>query len=173
MAAEVGWEGSLNETDWNDFYMLIGATSGTLIGLIFVVISLAADRAKPGDEHRARIAVTPTLAHFAALLLTALSVLAPLSNLAQGIALGAIGCAGLAYLANLALQAPKHLKKQERETVWFGILPGAAYVGLLIAAAAWMLAPDLAPEIGGFASVALLIAALHNCWTMTLYIVGR
>ena len=40
-------------------------------------------------------------------------------------------------------------------------------------AAAWALASNLAPEIGGLAGVVLLIAALHNCWTMTLIIISR
>ena len=80
---------------WSDFYTLVGSTAATLIGLIFVVVSLGADNAKAGDEHRARIGVTPTLIHFAALLVGALAMLAPLSNIARALALGVIGCAGL------------------------------------------------------------------------------
>jgi hypothetical protein len=57
--------------DWDNFYMLVGSTAGTLIGLIFVVISLGADHAKSGDEDRTRIFVTPVLVHFASLLLIA------------------------------------------------------------------------------------------------------
>jgi hypothetical protein len=72
--------------EWSDFYTLIGATAGTLIGLIFVVVSLAADNAKAGDEHRARIGVAPTLVHFAALLVGALAMLAPVSNIARAAA---------------------------------------------------------------------------------------
>ena len=30
---------------WSDFYTLVGSTAATLIGLIFVVISLGADQA--------------------------------------------------------------------------------------------------------------------------------
>ena len=48
-----------------------------------------------------------------------------------------------------------------------------AYTGFLMTAAAWALASNLAPEIGGLAGVVLLIAALHNCWTMTLIIISR
>ena len=36
---------------WSDFYTLVGSTAATLIGLIFVVISLGADHAR--DEHAA------------------------------------------------------------------------------------------------------------------------
>lgn len=58
--------------DWSDFSNLIGATAATLIGLIFVVVSLGADHAKAGDEHRARVGVIPTLVNFAVLLVSAL-----------------------------------------------------------------------------------------------------
>ena len=110
--------------EWSDFYTLIGATAGTLIGLIFVVVSLGADNAKAGDEHRARIGVTPTLIHFAALLVGALAMLAPLSNIARAVALGVIGCAGLAYLVNLALVASKRIKDRRRHTVVRGPADG-------------------------------------------------
>ena len=45
-----------------------------------------------------------------------------------------------------------------------------AYTGFLMTAATWALASSLAPEIGGLDCVVLLVAALHNCWTMTLII---
>ncbi len=32
--------------DWDNFYMLAGGTAGTLIGLIFVVITLGMEHAK-------------------------------------------------------------------------------------------------------------------------------
>jgi hypothetical protein len=63
--------------EWHEFYALVGATAGTLIGLLFVVISLGADHAVKGDEHRARVFVTPVLVHFAALLFLALAMVAP------------------------------------------------------------------------------------------------
>mgnify|MGYP006886484274 CR=1 FL=1 len=44
---------------WSDFYTLVGSTAATLIGLIFVVISLGADHAKKGDEHQLRVGVDP------------------------------------------------------------------------------------------------------------------
>ena len=37
----------------------------------------------------------------------------------------------------------------------------------------WAFAADFAPEIGGFAIVVLLVAALHNSWEMTLIIISR
>ena len=40
--------------DRNNSYMLVACTAGTLIGLIFVVISLGAEHAKSGNEARTR-----------------------------------------------------------------------------------------------------------------------
>jgi hypothetical protein len=45
--------------------MLAGGTAGTLIGLVFVVITLGIDHAKAGDEIRTRLFVTPVLVRFA------------------------------------------------------------------------------------------------------------
>jgi hypothetical protein len=41
--------------DWDNFYMLAGGTAGTLIGLVFVVITLGINHAKAGDEMRTRL----------------------------------------------------------------------------------------------------------------------
>jgi len=35
--------------DWDGFYTLAGSTAGTLIGLIFVVITLGIEHIKEGD----------------------------------------------------------------------------------------------------------------------------
>ena len=82
--------------DWDNFYMLAGGTAGTLIGLIFVVITLGIDHAKAGDEIRTRLFVAPVLVRFASLLLIALIMVPPISSLTRAAGLGAIGCAGLA-----------------------------------------------------------------------------
>jgi hypothetical protein len=58
--------------DWDGFYTLAGSTAGTLIGLIFVVITLGIDHTKKGDEHRVRLFVTPVLVYFASLLVIAM-----------------------------------------------------------------------------------------------------
>ena len=138
---------------WSDFYTLVGSTAATLIGLIFVVISLGADHAS--------------------LFFSALAMMAPLSDMARALAVGLIGCAGLGYMVNLAFLVTKGIKAEERQPIWFGLLPLVAYTGFLMTAAAWALASSLAPEIGGLACVVLLVAALHNCWTMTLIIISR
>jgi len=67
---------------WSDFYTLISSTAATLIGLIFVVISLGADHAKKGDEHRLRVR-HPHARPFRVPTFSALAMMAPLSDIAR------------------------------------------------------------------------------------------
>jgi len=66
--------------DWDNFYMLAGGTGGTLIGLIFVVITLGIDHAQKGDELRARVFVTPILVYFTNLLVIAMVMVPPMPD---------------------------------------------------------------------------------------------
>src|SRR3972149_9869744 len=92
--------------DWDNFHRLAGGTAGTLIGLIFIVITLGIEHSQQGDSDRTHRFVTPILVHFTSLLVIALAMVAPTSAAARAVALGVIGCAGLAYVMNLALLPP-------------------------------------------------------------------
>jgi hypothetical protein len=112
--------------DWHNFYMLAGGTAGTLIGLIFIVITLGMEHSKAGDEVPTRLFVTPILVHFACLLIISLVMVAPTSALTRALALGAIGCAGLAYVTNLALMSQRRTGTEDREFLWDVLLPIAS-----------------------------------------------
>ena len=159
--------------DWNNFYLLAGGTAGTLIGLIFVVITLGIEHRQPRDSDRTHRFVTPILVHFTSLLVIALVMVAPASASTRAVALGVIGCAGLAYVMNLALMSRRRAKSDERELVWDVLLPIASYVLIATAAAAWALQASFANAIGAVAVVILLVAALRNSWMITLAIAGR
>jgi len=63
--------------DSDGFCALTGGTTGALIGLIFVVITLGMEHAKEGDTVRTRLFVTPVLVYFASLLITSLAMIPP------------------------------------------------------------------------------------------------
>ena len=159
--------------DWHNFYMLAGGTAGTLIGLIFIVITLGMEHSKAGDEVRTRLFVNPILVHFACLLIIALVMVAPTSALTRALALGAIGCAGLAYVTNLALMSRRRTGTEDRELLWDVLLPIASYVLVAIAAASWALEAPFTNMTGALAVVLLLVTALRNSWLVTLAIAGR
>src|SRR5262249_56001382 len=63
---------------WHDFYLLIGTASATLIGLMFVAASIAASTMT--EQHKAGLQAffSPTVVHFAAVLVTCVVLSAPL-----------------------------------------------------------------------------------------------
>lgn len=159
--------------DWDNFYMLVGGTAGTLIGLIFIVITLGMEHSKAGDSVRMRLYVTPILVHFTNLLLISLVMVGPTSAMTRALALGVIGCAGLAYVANLALMSRRRTDTESRELLWDVLFPIAGYVLIAAAAAAWSLDAPFAAAIGALAAVLLLVTALRNSWAITLAIASR
>jgi hypothetical protein len=159
--------------EWSNFYMLAGGVAGTLIGLIFVVITFSSERKKPGDLHRTRLYVTPILVYFGSLLLLALILVAPVADLVRALALGVIGCAGLAYVTNLAMLSRRRTDLEKREFLWDTLLPIAAYVCVAVSATAWALSAAFADAIAAIAVVVLLVTALRNSWMVTLAIAGR
>jgi hypothetical protein len=143
--ARYNWQignGELAMDDWDGFYTLTGGTAGTLIGLIFVVITLGMEHAKEGDTDRTRLFVTPILVYFATLLMIALAMVPPLSPIARALALGVIGCAGLGYVLNLAFLLRQ--RPDEREMLWDVLLPMVSYALVAISAAAWALEASFA-----------------------------
>jgi len=156
---------------WNDFFMLAGATAGTLIGLIFVVITLGAEHGIDGDAARTRLFITPILVNFTSVLIVALLTVAPIS--ARAIVLGLVGCAGLGYVMNLALTSRRRTDTKGLELSWNVLLPIAAYALLATAAAAWALNASFANTIGAAACLLLLVTAIRNGWVVTLVVAGR
>lgn len=67
------------------------------------------------------------------------------------------------------LLAKKGIKESEREFLWDTFLPLAAYVCVLVSAAAWA---SFADEIRAISSVLLLLAALRDSWAITLTVIG-
>ncbi len=90
--------------EWHDFYVLIGTASGTLIGLMFVAASIAAtamgERYRPGME----AFITPTVAHFSAVLFVCLLVMAPThTRVSLGVVTLAGGAIGLGYCVRVRM----------------------------------------------------------------------
>jgi hypothetical protein len=165
--------------DWDNFYMLAGSTGGTLIGLIFVVITLGIDHAEEGDELRGRLYVTPILVYFTTLLVIAMVMVPPMPHMARALSLGVIGCAGLAYVMNLTLLSRgKGTARSEGLTeglrlLFYVLLPLTAYALFAMSAVAWWLEAPFANAITAFAVMILLLTALRNSWMITLAIARR
>src|SRR3954470_3165111 len=64
-------------SEWESFYVIVGSSAGALIGLQFVVLTLLAERPRPRLAEGSAAFTTPTIVHFAAVLLLSALISAP------------------------------------------------------------------------------------------------
>ncbi len=91
--------------DWHDFYVLVGTASATLVGLMFVAVSIGTSIFN--EDHRAAMTafITPTVMHFAAVLFVCLLGTIPTHTwYTLGGLLGAGALAGSIYSGRLVVQ---------------------------------------------------------------------
>src|SRR5215467_3008522 len=84
---------------WENFYVIVGSSAGALIGLQFVVITLISQMPTVKDvESGSSAFATPTIVHFASVLLLSAAISAPWHGLTGPAVLwGGLGLFGIMY----------------------------------------------------------------------------
>jgi len=160
--------------DWDNFFIMAGSAGATLIGLLFVAVTVGTGLSTSRMVSGTRAFLTPTLVHFGSVLFQALALLAPWpSAWPIGIILGLGGLTGLAYQINVILM---RRKVSFVLLDWYDWLPHAAVPALgnasLIAGAAGLIAEkSFAPYAIAGAITLLLFAGVYGAWDLTLWIV--
>ncbi len=162
--------------EWHDFYVLVATASATLVGLMFVATSIGATIFN--EEHRAAMAtfITPTVVHFAAVLLAGLAIVVPIHTwISLGVVLGAGGLAGAIYCGRLLVWLyVRHSFNVERvDQLFYVLIPLVGYLLVLVAAALLLMASRAGADVMAAAIFVLLIAGLRNAWDMMVWIVVR
>src|SRR6266446_7884578 len=84
---------------WESFYVIIGSSGAGLTGLMFVVITLAADASVPRTPETLNAYGTPNVIHFVAVLLIAAVLSAPWQRFKDPAhVMGTIAVAVIAYV---------------------------------------------------------------------------
>jgi hypothetical protein len=160
---------------WQNFYMIMGTAAATLTGLMFVVTTLMA-----GIEARLPIlnaAVSafnsPTVVHFAAVLLLAGILSAPwqsFSSLSLFIGLVGLGMVSYSMVVLRRMWRVPHYQSTLEDWSWYLALPLLANILLMVAA--FMLVKDPAPAlyIVGAAMIVLLLTGVRNAWDMVTFL---
>lgn len=161
---------------WSTFYALMGASSATLIGLMFIVVTLVAGRPRVNQSPEATGTFsTPTVVHFGAALLLAAIVLAPWRDLIHtAILVGLVGAIGTIYAWRVILKT-RHLDTANytpdaEDFAWYNILPFAAYGAVLLAALAipFLAAKALIALAAG--TLLLVFIGIRNAWDVVTFI---
>jgi modulator of FtsH protease len=170
---------------WQNFYMLLGGASATLVGLMFIAITLQSGRWTTEDRpilHASFNAfLSPTFIHFVYVLVTALVVLIPtLSETALGVLLVTAGLGSLGHIArNLPFLRERYRAGtiDRSDVVWYSMMPSIGYIlyldggaGLLMAAGRGAAATPALNALAA-ASVLLVVIGVRNAWDLVVFLV--
>ena len=163
--------------DWDNYYLLLGGASGSLIGLLFIVATLSAGR-DPEQMHRgSAVYTTPTVYNLAVVLVLSAMAMAPgIGAITAGLVLGGCGLVGLWYCGWIGLRI-NHLEVGEPPhwtDFWFySAAPFAVYLGLTTSAALVWLDGPLAPGWIAAMLMLMLLSAIRNAWDLVTWLAPR
>lgn len=150
---------------WHDFFALSGAASATLIGLLFVAITLRTDIRKADDSSLVRVVVT----HNFTMLLYALYFLVPdMDRDSLGLAVLLTAAVPAVLLGKNWLRL-RHTKGLERLTIfWSFLVPMLCYLASMGVGLAFIVNDDA--EIAWFTTITamFLVIPTKNSWVIIL-----
>src|SRR5881394_692085 len=89
----------LELTEWESFYVIVGAAAGALVGLQFVVMTLIAERPPPRAAEAGAAFATPTIVHFSVVLFLSAALAAPWHSInAVATLWGVVAVIGIVYV---------------------------------------------------------------------------
>lgn len=162
-------------SDWQNFYMIMGAAAATLTGLMFVVTTLITGLERHVEILDAGVSAfnTPTVAHFCAVLLMAGILSMPWPAFTQvSLFLGLVGLAGALYLI-IVMRRMRRIpgyRTPLKDWLWYMALPLIAYIVLIIAAIALPADPAPILYIPGAVMFALLFLGIRNAWDLVTFL---
>ena len=160
--------------DWHDFYLLVGTASATLVGLMFVAVSIGATIFNDDHSPGMTAFITPTVVHFASVLFTCLLITIPTQSWRTlGSLLGAGGLAGSIYCGKLVIQMiiRHRFNVDVIDRLFYALLPLLGYLLALISATLLLMQSTASANLIAAAVLTLLFAAIRNAWDMMVWIV--
>ena len=158
---------------WENFYVIVGSSAGALIGLQFVVITLIADAPiARGDIQASSAFATPSVVHFAVVLLLSAIVSAPWNGMKiVAVLWGLVGLSGVVYTVIVArrLRVQTVYQPVLEDWLFHVLLPFAAYA--MLAGSACLTYSHARPALFlvGASTLLLLFVGIHNAWDAVIY----
>ena len=168
----------MNELErWANFYLLTSAAAATLIGLLFVIITLGAERGVKWEDPTAKIRMylTPTVIYFASVLfLAALLTFPNHTRLTATLCICLAGVVGLVYSGTSLIGGGDKKSFEERQDlISYAIVPFVAY-GLLVVGAVLLLHhPQRGLTFVAVGMLTLLTLGIRNSWAIAIDVSTR
>ena len=158
---------------WHDFFIVLGAAAGTLIGSMFVVVSIASGMIR-GGELTSRIFVTPTIIHLACVLMGCAFILVPsLGRMTLGASAGVAGIVFVGYAGRNVFHIRRRDELEWSDHLWYGLCPLLAYLVMIGGAIMVLEAVPGALETLAFALALLVVSGIRNAWDLILFFLER
>jgi hypothetical protein len=156
---------------WHDFYLLVGTAAATLVGLLFLALSLNAHLILGEDNTGSRILARQTFANFLSVVTFAALFLIPDPGpLGLGVPLAFIGAAGLYGVARRAVVSRRtHVRAfNHRSIIRHLVVSGACFLALIVVAVSLLFEQTaglywLIPVM-----LVLIAGASQNAWELLL-----
>ena len=160
-------------SQWETFYVIVGSSGAALTGLMFVVITLAADSSVPRTPETLNAFGTPNVIHFVAVLLLSAILTAPWQRFRDPAhVLGATAIAGVVYVLVVLRRMLRQTgyKPVLEDWVWHLVLPMLGYAALFVGAAGLSHEQIWALFLIAAVSLLLLFIGIHNAWDTVTYL---
>jgi hypothetical protein len=166
----------MNELErWASFYLLTSAAAATLIGLLFVIITLGAERRVEDAPAKIHNYLTPTVFYFASILfLAALLTFPNHTRLTAALCICLAGVVGLVYSGTSLIEGGDRKSFEERQDlISYAIVPFVAY-GLLVVGAILLLHhPQRGLTFVAVGMLTLLTLGIRNSWAIVIEVSTR
>jgi hypothetical protein len=160
---------------WSNFFGLTGAAAATLVGLLFVVVTLGNGLSTARTREIADASMAPALYSFASVLLQAMLALAPWPNDRMiGHILVILGIAATVYrIIGIGLRRKVQLAAIESRLDWvvFNIVPVIAGVALIIGGRGLLDGSAYGAFAVAASSTLFLLGGIYQAWTETLALI--
>jgi len=161
---------------WSNFFALTGAAGATLLGLLFVVVTLGSGWSTSRKLDVARASLTPALYSFTGVLLQSMVVLVPWQHTwPHGVIFVVIGIVGLIFRVKaVRVRSKLHLKAIQRPIDWIfhNAVPVAASIILIPGGAGLMAGAAWSPFVIAGSITLLLVSGIYRAWGETLALIG-
>lgn len=161
---------------WRDFYAFTGAAAATLMGLMFVVMSLGQRTLATAEGSRAmRGFFTPIVMFFATVIVVTMLMLIPdIVPSVIGVLLAVVALVGIIYMITSGAHSMWRAGELGLDDLmWYVALPYVSYTVLGIAATAiWKTAPFRLYTVAA-AMVLFLLIGIRNAWDLVVYNIQR
>jgi hypothetical protein len=158
--------------EWHDCFTVLGTAAATLIGAMFVVVSIGTGFLTRDRASAIRTFLTSTVIHLSTTLLGAALTMVPgLDWRWLGGIIGVVGIMGLVFSLRAMLGFNQHSGTDHSDWFWYAIFPVIGYALLLAAAATALRGMAVSLDLLAAALAFLLVAGIRNAWDMIVFLV--